>query len=262
MENILVTVDEQGIALLELNRPRVLNVLSRGLIEEVSSSLRSLSAGGEARALVITGRGRGFCAGADLGGIGDNAASGQGVGKVVSDLMREQFNPMMELLYDFPLPVISAINGIAAGGGAGIALCADIVLAAESAALKVVQVPQLGIAADLGANWLLPRLSGRSRAMGACLTGETLPAARLLEWGMVWECVEDDKLLPRARELAVQLASVPAETVVATRQLIDRAAGSSFGQTLEDERLVQEGLCDKPFFSDRVSRFLGARGAG
>lgn len=258
MKTIVLTVDEQGIATLELNRPEVLNVLSLELMNEVSAALRSLVAEGEARALIVTGRGRGFCAGADLSAIGDAATSGEGMGKAVSQQMRDHFNPMMELLYRFPLPVISAINGIAAGGGAGIALCADIVLAANSAALKVVQVPQLGIVADLGANWLLPRLAGRSRAMGACLTGDTLPASRLLEWGMVWECVEDDLLLQRAREMALKLARVPAQTVVATRQLIDRAPGNSFEGTLEDERLCQERLCDAPFFSESVSRFLGS----
>jgi 2-(1,2-epoxy-1,2-dihydrophenyl)acetyl-CoA isomerase len=164
---------------------------------------------------------------------------------------------MMELLYGFPRPVVSAINGIAAGGGAGIALCADIVLAAHSAALKVVQVPQLGIAADLGANWLLARIVGRSRALGACLTGTTIRSEQLLAWGLTWECIEDQRLLERSQEIASQLARVPAATVIATRNLVDRAPASSFDSNLEEERLYQAQLCNAPFFTDSVSRFLG-----
>lgn len=257
MNTIELTVDEQGIALLALNRPQVLNVLNSELVGEVSSGLRSLRDNAQVRALVITGRGRGFCAGADLAAIGEEASTDQGLGKRIGASMRDEFNPMMEQIYQFPAPVISAINGIAAGGGAAIALCADIVLAADSAVLKVVQVPQLGIVADLGANWLLPRLGGRARAMGACLTGEALPASRLLEWGLVWESVADGQLLPRAIELARQLAGVPAEAVLATRRLIDQGWQSGFEQMLEDERQCQQQLCDQPFFSQRVTQFLG-----
>jgi len=256
LEDIRVAIDEQGIALLELNRPEVLNVLNVQFLTELSAALQTLGKSDEVRALIVTGRGRGFCAGADLQPLAEVATSDESLGQHISAAMSQHFNPTMALLYNFPRPVVSAINGIAAGGGAAIALCADIVLAANSAALKVVQVPQLGIAADLGANWLLPRMAGRTRALGACLLGDTLTAARLLEWGVVWECVDDLQLLSRAYELAGRLAQVPAETVVATRKLVDGAARQTFAGSLEDERQVQEQLCDAPFFSTAVLGFL------
>ena len=258
MEHIAVSLD-RGIALLELNRPECLNALNQSLLIELVNALQELASNDEVRALIITGRGRGFCAGADLSGIQSPANAGDSVGKRVSDQMHQLFNPMMALLYDFPRPVVSAINGIAAGGGAAIALCADIVMASRSASLKVVQVPQLGIVADLGANWLLPRIIGRSRALGACITGETLPAARLQEWGLVWECVEAEQLADRARAVALQVSEVPGETILATRRLIDAASRTSFTATLEQERQWQERLCDAPFFMDSVTRFLQRR---
>ena len=262
MEHIVVTVDDEGIALLELDRPNALNALNAALIGEVKEALAQLAADPQVRVLLLTGRGRAFCAGADLGA---NALSGDrpgdpSIGERVAASMQRDFNPMMDMLYNFPHPVVSAINGIAAGGGAGLALCADLVLASEEAAVKVVQAQQLGIVADLGANWLLQRISGRARAMGACLLADTIPAATLRDWGMVWECTPADELIPRAREYGRRLAAVPAATVLATRKLVDEATQRSYPQSLEDERLCQQELCDAPVFVESVQRFLAKRG--
>jgi 2-(1,2-epoxy-1,2-dihydrophenyl)acetyl-CoA isomerase len=257
MENIVLKIDQHGIALLEFNRPDELNALNPELILEVSASLRDLADNDEVRALVITGRGRGFCAGADLkvfeAGANDPAHP---LGDFIADRMQREFNPMMELLHAFPRPLVTALNGIAAGGGAGIALCADIVIASEKAALKVVQAQQLGIVADLGVNWLLPRIAGRGRALGICLLGDTIPAATLHEWGLVWECVSPDTLIDTATAYALRLAQVPVETVLASRGLIDSANHRSFNQVLEDERLIQRDLTNAPAFVDSVRRFL------
>ncbi|NIB42487.1 enoyl-CoA hydratase [Pseudomaricurvus alkylphenolicus] len=250
------SLDADGIATVYLNRSDVLNVLNPELMTEMKLLLSDLAENPEVRALVITGKGKGFCAGADLTAVDPETLERGRLGKWVSDSMLHHFNPMMIQIYEFPKPVISAINGIAAGGGAGLALCADLVIAARSAAIKVVQVPQLGIVADLGANWLLPRLSGRGRALGACLLGDTLDAQTLEQWGLVWECVDDDELLHKARERAVKLASVPANTITQTRRLIDSAAQSTFNDMLEQERLVQEELCDQDHFGQQVQRFL------
>ena len=256
MQNIEITIDQQGVALLSLNRPEVLNALNVPLLEDLCQALRELATDENIKALVVTGRGRGFCAGADLSAVGQGAAPGDSIGQMVSAQMQSHFNPAMELLYHFPRPTICAINGIAAGGGAAIALCADIVLASRNALLKFVQVQALGIVADLGANWLLPRIAGRSRALGACLLGDSLKAAQLQEWGLVWECVDAEQLLPRALEVGSRLAAVPAATVLATRQIIDAAGNSSFTAALEQERLAQRELCDLPVFSESVARFL------
>ena len=256
MQNIEITIDQQGVALLTLNRPEVLNALNVPLLDDLCQALRQLATDEKLKALVVTGRGRGFCAGADLSAVGQGAAPGDSIGQMVSAQMQSHFNPAMELLYHFPRPTICAINGIAAGGGAAIALCADIVLASRDASLKFVQVQALGIVADLGANWLLPRIAGRSRALGACLLGDSLKAPQLQEWGLVWECVDADQLLLRALEVGSRLAAVPAATVLATRQIIDAAGKSSFTAALEQERLAQRELCDLPVFSESVARFM------
>ena len=256
MEHLKVNVNAHGIALLELDRPDILNVLNVALLKEMRTALESLGSREDVTALIITGRGRGFCAGADLSALAAVGVEDSSLGQQISDLMLQDFNPVMQLLYEFPRPVITAVNGIAAGGGAALALCADIVLAAQSAALKVVQVPQLGIVADLGANWLLPRMAGRSRALGACLTGDTLPAKQLYDWGLLWECVEDEALLGRAVEIAGRLSGVPSATLLATRRLVDDAWRESFSAIIERERQYQEELCDQPFFADAVAKFL------
>ena len=256
MENIAVTINDKGIALLEMNRPETLNALNLPLMAEMIAELDSLAADDKVRALILTGTGRGFCAGADLSMVLANAADSRSPGELVAETMQQYFNPLAQRLYDFPKPVVTAVNGIAAGGGAALALCADIVLASDKAALKFVQVPQLGIVADLGANWLLPRIAGRTRALGACLFGETLSAATLKEWGMVWQCVDEERLMPRAWELADKLAALPPETVMATRRLIDNASLDTFQGMLEAERQYQQSVCDLSVFSDSVKRFL------
>lgn len=260
MQNIEIDIDRQGVALLALNRPEVLNALSLPLLEELCQALRTLAEDEKVRALVLTGRGRGFCAGADLSTVGQGGPAGETVGQTVSARMQSHYNPAMELLYHFPRPTVCAINGIAAGGGAAIALCADIVLASRKASLKVVQVQALGIVADLGANWLLQRIAGRSRAMGACLLGGSLKPEQLLEWGLVWECVDPDQLLSRALEIGGQLAAVPAAAVLATRQLVDAAGDTSFSEALEQERQAQRELCDQPVFAESAARFLSKQG--
>lgn len=257
MNTINLSVDAQGIALLELNRPENLNALSLELVAELIAALEQLAARDDVKALILTGVGRAFCAGADLGSNSLGAGGEGSVGEQVAETMRQAFNPMMEALYDFPRPVITAVNGIAAGGGVGLALCADIVLASETAALKVVQVPQLGIVADLGANWLLQRISGRSRAMALCLLGDTIRAAEARQLGLVWECVPGDELIERAREIGTRLGAVSTATLKATRQLVDEAPHKSFAGSIEDERLFQRELCDAPVFMESVSRFMG-----
>ena len=255
MDNIAITIDAEGVALLALNRPDHLNALSPGLLQEACDTLAALAADDQVTALVLTGRGRGFCAGADLGPL-SSPQEGASPGEIVADAMERLFNPMMQMLYEFPRPVITAVNGIAAGGGVGIALCADVVILSEAASFKVVQAPKLGIVADLGANWLLPRLGGRSRAMAMCLLGDQVPAPTLVDWGLALEAVAPDELEGRALDYARRLAALPRETVVATRRLVDSACGLSFAQMLEEERQTQLRLCDQPIFVDSVSRFL------
>lgn len=256
MNNVDISVDDEGIACLTLNRPLQLNALSIPLMEDVIGALHGMAARDDICVLIVTGRGRGFCAGADLSLFADENPAEISLGNLVSNLMRDYFNPLVNAFYRCPRPVIMAVNGIAAGGGVGVALCGDIVLAARSSAFKVVQVPQLEIAADLGANWILPRVTGRSRALGIVLLGDTIPAQKLENWGLVWECVDDSQLLSRAEEIARQLAAVPSDTVLATRQLVDASTQQTFEQLLQQERHYQRDLCDRSGFASKVARFL------
>lgn len=257
MAVIEATLNDSGIGLLQLNRPERLNALNAELMDAICARLADWATDDRVRALVITGNGRAFCAGADLAADVQQAAPAGSLGEAIDQAMRDRFNPTMMAIYNFPRPVVIAINGIAAGGGVGLALCGDLVLASEKASLKVVQVQQLGIVADLGANWLLQRAIGRPRAMAMCLQGETTRAQQLLEWGAVAEVLPVEQLLPRALECASKLAEVPPGAVLATRRLVDEAPACSFEQSLEQERGVQRSLCDAPHFINQVRAFLG-----
>ena len=155
MSNIKVEVDAGGVALLTLERPDVLNALNTALMAEVTSTLGRLAGDDSVKAVAITGSGRAFCAGADLGGVGSGRSGTASIGENVASVMQSHFNPFMECLYQFPKPTLCAVNGIAAGGGAALALCADIVIASREAKLVFVQAPQLGIVADLFAQQLV-----------------------------------------------------------------------------------------------------------
>lgn len=258
MDTILLSIDDYGVATLTLNRVKALNAINVSLMVEVQTALEQLAINDAVKVLIITANGSAFCAGADLTGVplADVTSGKIQMGDAIADMMQEHFNPLMQAIYDFPKPVISALNGIAAGGGVGLALCADIVVAAESAKIRVVQVNTLGIVADLGANWLLPRLLGRGRAMAISLLGDDVSARTLQSWGAVWQVVEDQELLSTAQSLAKKLAKAPASAVVATRRLVDRATEESFADTLEAERVAQQKLCNEPVFFESVKAFV------
>ena len=193
-----------GIALLKLNRPKVLNSLNAQLMDEMRSALAEVSGSDAVRALVVTGNGRGFCAGADLGG--GERKPGVSLGEAVAQSMEERFNPLVRDLFHLNKPWVAAVNGTTAGGGVGIALSADIAIAARSATFKLVFVPRLGIIPDCGASFFLQRAIGRARALGMSMLGESLPAEQAAEWGLVWSCVDDDKLMGEAMAVAARLA--------------------------------------------------------
>jgi 2-(1,2-epoxy-1,2-dihydrophenyl)acetyl-CoA isomerase len=248
-----------GVATLTMNRPARLNALGLDLLDAMIAALAALAKDPACKALVITGAGSAFCAGADLNTFAElrEQKRYRDSGEQVSQTMRERFNPLMVALTTMPKPVVTAINGIAAGGGAGIALAADVVLCGASGTLKFVQAQQLGIVADLGAHWLLQRLGGRVTALGATLLGETLDAARSASLGLVWEVVPDTELLSRARATATKLARVPADVVVATRAIIDASTSVGFAELLEVERMYQRDFCSRAAFLANIETFLG-----
>lgn len=244
-----------GVAVLTLNRPDVLNSINPKLIEEMRAAVKEVAEDESARVLVLTGAGRAFCAGADLS-TGFPREEGMTIGQGVAHGMKIGFNPMMRELYALQKPIVSAVNGTTAGGGVGLALVADICIAAKSATFISVFGPKLGLIPDLGVTWHLPRLVGRARALGMALTGDRISAETAADWGLIWKCVDDEALMAEAMAVAGKLAKGPANAFAAIRTAIDTAPHNSYDDQLEYERVTQGGLGDHPNFAEGVKAFL------
>jgi 2-(1,2-epoxy-1,2-dihydrophenyl)acetyl-CoA isomerase len=250
-ETILFGV-EHGIARLTLNRPDKLNSFNVKMHEEVREALSSL---GEARVLVLTGAGRGFCAGQDLG---DRAVSPGGGGADLGESIEKYYKPLVLSLRNLPMPVIASVNGVAAGAGANLALACDLVIAARSAAF-VQAFARLGLVPDSGGTWSLPRLIGDARALGLALLGEKLPAERAAAWGMIWQCVDDAELAPTVDALARQLAAAPTRGLAATKRAIYEGWTRTMEQQLDVERDLQRELGRSADYAEGVAAFTEKR---
>ncbi len=204
-----------GIARLTLNRPERLNSFNTEMHAEVRAALASLK-DQPARVLVITGAGRGFCAGQDLN---ERAVAPGGAPPDLAASIEQHYKPLVLALRSLGLPVLAAVNGVAAGAGANIALACDLVIAARSASF-VQAFSKLGLVPDSGGTWFLPRLVGTARAMGLALLGEKLSAEQAAAWGLIWRCVEDGELAEVVDALARQLAAAPTRALARTRQAI------------------------------------------
>jgi 2-(1,2-epoxy-1,2-dihydrophenyl)acetyl-CoA isomerase len=243
----------EGIATLTLNRPDRLNAFNNDLVLGSLAAIGQAKADPTVRALIVTGAGRGFCAGADLAGGLSPSAEG------VNTAMRDLFNPLILAIDAFPKPTVAAINGVAAGAGVGLALSCDIAVAARSASFVLTFGPQLGLVPDLGTTWFLPRAVGRARARALALLGDKLPAEKAAEWGLVWSCVDDEACLPTARALALRLGKGSAEAFFEIRRLLDAAETQDLAAQLDDERETQIGLIVKPAFQQGVANFLAKK---
>jgi 2-(1,2-epoxy-1,2-dihydrophenyl)acetyl-CoA isomerase len=240
-----------AIARITLNRPERLNSFTARMHEELRDALSKL---GDARVVVLTGAGRGFCAGQDLN---DRAVS-PGEAVDLGETVQQCWNPLIRTLTSLPQPVIARVNGVAAGAGANIALACDIVVAAKSA--KFIQsFSAIGLVPDSGGTWALPRLVGQARALGLALTGESLPAEKAADWGLVWEAVEDDDLDSQVDAIAHKLASLPPLGLAATKEMIR----SSWQYSLDEELDRQAGAMRRLGFTDDyregVAAFLEKR---
>jgi 2-(1,2-epoxy-1,2-dihydrophenyl)acetyl-CoA isomerase len=241
-----------GIATLTLSRPERLNAFNDALVRESLAALAEAAADPGVKALILTGAGRGFCAGADLQGL---APSPEGVNAAMRDL----YNPLVLAIDSFPKPTVAAINGVAAGAGVGLALACDIAVAARSASFVLTFGPQLGLVPDLGVTWFLPRAIGRARSRALALLGDKLPAERAAEWGLIWAVAEDEALTATAQALATRLGRGSAEAFGQIRRLLDAAEERGLAAQLDDERETQVQLIGKPAFAAGVANFLAKR---
>lgn len=244
-----------GVARLTLNRPDRLNSFNVQMHGEVREALSQLANNNEARVLVLTGAGRGFCAGQDLG---DRAVAPGGQGVDLGDSIENYYKPLVLALRNLPMPVIGAINGVAAGAGANIALACDLVIAAKSANF-VQAFSKLGLVPDSGGTWFLPRLLGNARAMGLAMLGDKLPAEQAAQWGLIWRCVEDAELKSTVDQLATQLAAAPTRGLARTKQAIYESWSHSIEQQLDQERDFQRELGRTQDYAEGVAAFTEKR---
>jgi 2-(1,2-epoxy-1,2-dihydrophenyl)acetyl-CoA isomerase len=251
-QNILFDISD-GIARLTLNRPERLNSFNTAMHAEVRAVLATVKSSA-ARVLVITGAGRGFCAGQDLS---DRAVAAGGTPDL-ADSIEKNYKPLVLALRELPLPVIAAVNGVAAGAGANIALACDLVVAARSASF-VQAFAKLGLVPDSGGTWFLPRLVGSARALGLTLLGEKLPAEQAASWGLIWRCVDDAELAPVVDSLALQFAAAPTRGLARTKQAIYEGLSRTLREQLDIERDYQGELGRSADYAEGVAAFSEKR---
>jgi 2-(1,2-epoxy-1,2-dihydrophenyl)acetyl-CoA isomerase len=250
-------VDTQGaVRVLTLNRPAALNSFTAELHQRLRDALDAAADDSAVRTLVITGAGRGFCAGQDLN---DPALSGQdGAEPDVGGVVERLYKPLALRIRSMPVPVLAAVNGVAAGAGANFALGCDLVLAARSASF-IQAFSKIALIPDCGGTWLLPRLVGRARALGLALTGDKLAAEEAARIGLIWQCVDDAALMDTALALARKLAAMPSRALAETRGAIDEAMGLDCEAALSMEARRQGVLGRAPDAREGIAAFLEKR---
>jgi 2-(1,2-epoxy-1,2-dihydrophenyl)acetyl-CoA isomerase len=245
----------QGVATVTLNRPDRLNSLTRAMLGELNNALAMVRMDASVRCLLLTGAGRAFCTGQDL----DDESVDPALGPVdLGAVIENGYRPIVLGIRDLPMPVVAAVNGVAAGAGANIALACDVVIAALSASF-VQPFCRLGLLPGAGGTWTLPRLIGPARALGMALFGEPLEAADAQAWGLIWECVPDEQLAARARELAVRLAEGPTLGFARTKQAIQASAAQTLEASLDLESAFLRELGGSLDYREGVAAFRARR---
>src|SRR5690348_6748006 len=247
MGTILYSLAE-GIARVTLNRPDKLNAFNTAMHAELRGALEAARQGG-ARAMILTGAGRAFSSGQDLG---DRTVLPGGAPLDLGASIEATYNPLVRALRELPCPVIAAVNGVAAGAGANVALACDLVIAAKSASF-VQAFGRIGLLPDSGGTWMLPRLVGIARALGLAFTGERLSAEQAAAWGMIWRCVEDAELGPTVDQLARQLAAAPTLALARTKEAMYGSSSRTLSQQLDIERDMQRELGASADFREGVA---------
>ncbi|MGB1355755.1 MAG: 2-(1,2-epoxy-1,2-dihydrophenyl)acetyl-CoA isomerase PaaG [Candidatus Puniceispirillaceae bacterium] len=256
MSDTILVIADGPFRTITLNRPDKLNAFTEEMHLAFRAALESARDDDACRAVLLTGAGRGFCAGQDLG----DRDPAKGEVPDLGETLRNFFNPNIRLIRDMPKPVIAAVNGAAAGAGANIALACDIVLAARSA--KFLQAfSRIGLIPDAGGSWSLTRLVGPARARALAMLAEPLPAETAAEWGLIWKAVDDDLLMTEARDMATKLADGPTTGLALTKQAIRAATANTLDQQLDLEAELQARAGATDDYREGVTAFLEKRPA-
>ena len=255
MEEKTILVERRpGYRSITLNRPQGLNAFSESMHRELKRAIDEAESDSACRAVLLTGAGRAFCAGQDL----NERLSQDGEPTVLGNALETHYNPLVRKLRALPFPVVAAVNGIAAGAGANIALACDIVLAARSASFVQAFI-RIGLVPDCGGTWFLPRLIGPARARGLALTGEPLPAETAEAWGLIWKTLADDVLLDEAHKLCRHFASAPAVGLALTKRALDESWNNDLDAQLDLEREMQREASLTADYAEGVRAFLQKR---
>ena len=249
----------ERVAHVTLNRPERLNALNLQLVEDLRAAAAAVEADEQIRAVLLTGAGRAFSSGADLMQDDFLEASQGSLGENIGAGLRRHFNPMVSAWYDLSVPVVVAVNGVAAGAGMSLALVGDIVLAARSATFLQLFAPKVGLMPDLGSTYYLPRLVGTARAKGLTLLGDALSAADAAQWGLIWACIEDDALLEHALGLAQRFAAGPTQAFKRIKKMFNQQPAPTLSDQLALEAAAQAQLGDTRDFAEGVRAFRGKR---
>ena len=247
-----------GVATLTLNRPDKLNSLMGAMMLEMFSALGLAAQDKAVRAVVLTGAGRAFCAGQDLADPSMSSKPGSDTPADIGDVVDTFYSPLVRRLRAMPKPVVCAVNGVAAGAGANIALACDIVIAVQTASF-IQPFCRLGLVPDAGGTWLLPQAVGRARAMGLALLGDKLSAEQAMQWGLIWKCAASADFEAEVNSVATALAAGPTLGYVRTREAIDAAATSTLDAQLDLEAVMQRELGNSQDYAEGVKAFIGKR---
>ena len=258
MQEPLVRVSDSGsVRTLALNRPHALNSFTGAMHGELRAALDAAAGDHSVRCVVVTGTGRGFCAGQDLADPAV-APNRDGATTDVGSAIERYYKPLALRIRSMPMPVVAAVNGVAAGAGANFALLCDVVVAARSASF-LQAFSKIGLIPDCGGTWLLPRLVGRARAFGLAMFADRLAAADAERIGLIWKCVDDDAFSAEVDALAARLATLPTKALVATRQALDASQQLDLAASLSLEADVQRTLGAAPDFAEGVAAFMAKR---
>ena len=253
-ESPILVQQQNGYRVITLNRPQRLNAFTEPMHQALRAALTEAEADTNCRALLLTGAGRGFCAGQDL----NDRLSRAGETPVLGGALEAYYNPLVRKLRALPFPVVGAVNGVAAGAGCNIALACDIVIAARSASF-IQSFAKIGLVPDSGGTWMLPRLVGPARARALALLAEPLPAATAEAWGLIWKSYEDAILMEEAHKLCAGFAAAPTAGLALIKRALDESWGNDLDAQLDLEREFQREASLNPDYAEGVRAFMEKR---